>query len=152
MKKVIVFIIITLIVALMSLTGLAHSGGTDSNGGHYDRSTGDYHYHHGHPAHDHTIEKDGTTKCPYEKKGGIGMLILSIVFAFVTLFLGLFGFSNIIGCLKYRVSHGWITILLWLLILGGVGTGLCFIVSEYWYIVLVGYLISFFLSLGVKLD
>lgn len=29
----------------------AHSGKTDSKGGHYDRSTGEYHYHHGYPAH-----------------------------------------------------------------------------------------------------
>ena len=40
---------------------LAHSGGTDSNGGHYDRSTGEYHYHHGYPAHQHI---NGV--CPYE--------------------------------------------------------------------------------------
>lgn len=39
----------------------AHPGDTDSNGGHYDRSTGEYHYHHGYPAHQHT---DG--KCPYD--------------------------------------------------------------------------------------
>lgn len=35
------------------LTAAAHSGRTDKNGGHYDRSTGDYHYHHGYPAHQH---------------------------------------------------------------------------------------------------
>lgn len=40
---------------------LFHSGGTDSNGGHTDASTGDYHYHHGYPAHEH---KDGV--CPYD--------------------------------------------------------------------------------------
>lgn len=38
----------------------AHSGGTDSQGGHYNRSTGQYHYHHGYPAHQHT---GGV--CPY---------------------------------------------------------------------------------------
>lgn len=69
MKKVIVFIIITLIVAFVSLTGFAHSGGTDSNGGHYDRSTGDYHYHHGYPAHDHKdTNGDGIKECPYATK------------------------------------------------------------------------------------
>lgn len=31
----------------------AHPGRTDSSGGHYDRSTGEYHYHHGYPAHQH---------------------------------------------------------------------------------------------------
>lgn len=38
----------------------AHPGRTDSNGGHYDRSTGEYHYHHGYSAHQHP---DGV--CPY---------------------------------------------------------------------------------------
>lgn len=38
----------------------AHSGRTDSKGGHYDRSTGEYHYHHGYPAH-----KVCGTNCPY---------------------------------------------------------------------------------------
>lgn len=38
----------------------AHSGGTDSNGGHTDHSTGEYHYHHGYSAHQHV---DGV--CPY---------------------------------------------------------------------------------------
>lgn len=38
----------------------AHSGGTDKNGGHYDHNTGEYHYHHGYPAHQHP---NGT--CPY---------------------------------------------------------------------------------------
>jgi hypothetical protein len=41
---------------------LAHSGGTDSSGGHIDHSTGEYHYHHGRPPHQHP---DGV--CPYIK-------------------------------------------------------------------------------------
>jgi hypothetical protein len=39
---------ITLIIALLGFaTGsvFAHSGGTDSNGGHYNRKTGQYHQH-----------------------------------------------------------------------------------------------------------
>lgn len=39
----------------------AHSGGTDSNGGHYNHSTGEYHYHHGYSAHQHP---NGV--CPYD--------------------------------------------------------------------------------------
>lgn len=44
MKKIISFM---LLVAIMSIAAIsfAHSGGTDSNGGHYDHSTGQYHYH-----------------------------------------------------------------------------------------------------------
>lgn len=38
----------------------AHSGRTDGNGGHYNSSTGEYHYHHGYPEHQHI---NGT--CPY---------------------------------------------------------------------------------------
>lgn len=49
---------------------LAHSGRTDSNGGHWDRSTGQYHYHHGHPAHQHyDMDGDGILDCPYTFKG-----------------------------------------------------------------------------------
>ena len=40
-------------VLLCLSTAAAHPGGTDAEGGHYDRSTGEYHYHHGYPAHQH---------------------------------------------------------------------------------------------------
>lgn len=40
---------------------LAHGGKTDSKGGHTDRSTGEYHYHHGYSAHQHP---NGV--CPYD--------------------------------------------------------------------------------------
>ena len=47
----------------------AHPGRTDSNGGHYDRSTGEYHYHHGHSAHQHyDMDGDGIPDCPYNFK------------------------------------------------------------------------------------
>ncbi len=52
MKKKILFTIL-IISLLIPTTVLAHSGKTDSNGGHYDRSTGDYHYHHGYSEHYH---------------------------------------------------------------------------------------------------
>ena len=57
-KKTVVFL---LLLILFCVPVAAHSGGTDANGGHYDRSTGEYHYHHGYPAHQHT---NGV--CPYE--------------------------------------------------------------------------------------
>lgn len=40
---------------------LAHPGRTDADGGHYDRSTGEYHYHHGYEAHQH---ENG--ECPFD--------------------------------------------------------------------------------------
>ena len=51
------------LVAILVLPSpvLAHSGGTDSSGGHYNSATGNYHYHHGHEAHDHP---GGI--CPYD--------------------------------------------------------------------------------------
>lgn len=54
-------ILSSLLVILMLFTiTLAHPGRTDSKGGHYNRSTGVYHYHHGYPEHQHT---NGI--CPY---------------------------------------------------------------------------------------
>lgn len=39
-------------IVIITTFAYAHSGRTDSKGGHYNRSTGEYHYHHGKPAHD----------------------------------------------------------------------------------------------------
>lgn len=50
MKKAIA-VVLCLIFAFSAAS--AHSGRTDANGGHWDRSTGEYHYHHGYPAHQH---------------------------------------------------------------------------------------------------
>lgn len=59
-------ILVWLILPLLAIYVFAHSGGTDSKGGHTDRSTGEYHYHHGYPAHEHyDIDGDGTIDCPY---------------------------------------------------------------------------------------
>ncbi len=38
-------IIFAAIALILSTAALAHSGGTDSNGCHYDRKTGGYHCH-----------------------------------------------------------------------------------------------------------
>jgi len=59
MKKLIALFIVN--VFLASLPIIAHSGKTDGEGGHYNRSTGEYYYHHGFSAHQHT---DGI--CPYD--------------------------------------------------------------------------------------
>ena len=54
---------------LFPICAYAHSGGTDSNGGHYNRSTGEYHYHHGYSAHQHIdMDGDGKLDCPYDFK------------------------------------------------------------------------------------
>lgn len=61
MKKIRTILFFTLLFFASAIIVTAHSGRTDSNGGHYDSSTGEYHYHHGHPAHQH---KNGI--CPYD--------------------------------------------------------------------------------------
>lgn len=60
MKKLFCLFFALLILLCSPLSASAHSGKTDSRGGHYNQSTGSYHYHHGYPAHQHT---DGV--CPY---------------------------------------------------------------------------------------
>jgi hypothetical protein len=60
--------IIGLVAVLSSFTVL-HSGRTDGNGGHFNHSTGEYHYHHGYSAHDHyDMNGDGVLDCPYSFK------------------------------------------------------------------------------------
>lgn len=66
-KRVLLFTLILLFIPAMTMTAYAHPGRTDGNGGHTDQSTGDYHYHHGYPAHDHyDMDGDGDLDCPYE--------------------------------------------------------------------------------------
>ena len=64
MKKTnlrIVFLTVFAVLLLaLSSAALAHPGRTDAYGGHTDHSTGQYHYHHGHEAHQHP---DGV--CPF---------------------------------------------------------------------------------------
>lgn len=60
-QKTILIIILALVTLLcIPIIVSAHAGRTDSAGGHYVTSTGEYHYHHGYPAHQHI---DGV--CPY---------------------------------------------------------------------------------------
>jgi hypothetical protein len=60
--KAIFCVFIALLILTSAVTpALAHSGRTDSNGGHWDHSTGEYHYHHGYSAHQHN---NGV--CPYD--------------------------------------------------------------------------------------
>lgn len=69
MKKRIFFVFTALCLVAFSVVAFAHSGRTDSNGGHTNHATGEYHYHHGYSAHDHyDMDGDGIKDCPYEKK------------------------------------------------------------------------------------
>lgn len=52
MKRISGLLMAVLLLAL-TVPAYAHPGKTDANGGHYNRSTGEYHYHHGYPEHQH---------------------------------------------------------------------------------------------------
>ena len=59
-------LLITAICLGVSVCAFAHPGKTDSNGGHTNHSTGEYHYHHGYPAHQHSdMDGDGELDCPF---------------------------------------------------------------------------------------
>lgn len=67
MNKYFKKVVLLFCVFLFTIVASAHSGKTDSNGGHTDSSTGKYHYHHGYPAHNHyDMDGDGDLDCPYE--------------------------------------------------------------------------------------
>lgn len=56
-----------LLLFALSPSAYAHPGRTDEDGGHTDSDTGDYHYHHGYPPHDHyDMDGDGEIDCPYD--------------------------------------------------------------------------------------
>ena len=60
-RKTLCAAVLSVLFMAISFTAWGHPGRTDSSGGHYDRSTGEYHYHHGYPAHQHP---GGV--CPYD--------------------------------------------------------------------------------------
>ena len=67
MKQIAFISLILLTIFSFCLPVHAHGGRTDGSGGHTDHSTGEYHYHHGYPAHDHyDIDGDGTVDCPFD--------------------------------------------------------------------------------------
>lgn len=64
-KSLYILIAVLLLSSLVIIVS-AHPGRTDGSGGHTDHDTGEYHYHHGYPAHDHyDMDGDGDLDCPY---------------------------------------------------------------------------------------
>ena len=61
MKRIALIVMVFVLSISIASVSIAHSGRTDGNGGHWNHSTGEYHYHHGKPAHDHV---NGV--CPYD--------------------------------------------------------------------------------------
>lgn len=74
--------VLFLLLLCIPLSASAHSGRTDSNGGHYVGSTGDYHYHHGYSAHQHP---NGV--CPYDDPANVWETLLSVFVFFSTIIL-----------------------------------------------------------------
>lgn len=67
------FLLSIILICVLVAPALAHPGGTDTYGGHYDHSTGEYHYHHGYPPHDHEdLDGDGILDCPHNFKDKAG--------------------------------------------------------------------------------
>lgn len=67
MKRRIYILAVFLLLPVICIPAFAHPGQTDSNGGHTDHSTGEYHYHHRQPAHDHyDMNGDSIIDCPYD--------------------------------------------------------------------------------------
>jgi len=60
------FVLILLLFYFTVMTAFAHGGSTDEYGGHVDWDNGEYHYHHGYPAHSH----DGGY-CPYRSGSSV---------------------------------------------------------------------------------
>lgn len=82
MKKILILLTALLLISLVTIMAFAHSGRTDSNGGHYDHSTGEYHYHHGRSAHQHP---NGV--CPYsssnDSSSNGGRIIAGVILAVI---------------------------------------------------------------------
>ncbi len=64
MKKFVLFVVCLL---FLLPSAVAHPGKTDAAGGHWNHSTGEYHYHHGYPEHQHI---DGVCPYAYDDKTG----------------------------------------------------------------------------------
>ena len=65
-RRIFVLLLSVLTVFTFCVTVYSHPGRTDSSGGHRDSPTGEYHYHHGYPSHDHyDMDGDGYVDCPY---------------------------------------------------------------------------------------
>lgn len=82
-------------------------------------------------------------------------VIIGIVM-FLSFLLGTFGFSQIVGTLKYfrnfKLSSALFTIILWGLILGFAAFAVINWISDYKIALFIGYTVSFLLSLGTKPD
>lgn len=128
------FLVFLSLILLLPVPVFAHSGRTDGAGGHYNHSTGEYHYHHGYPAHQHP---NGI--CPYEdedktdysnntnniagtdKNSKDQNWLVFILVGIGSFAVGIFAFCQIIGVIgtrHYRLKRMIVfTIIIWTVIL-----------------------------------
>lgn len=107
-KIVLMFAFIALIIVAFGCVAFAHSGGTDGQGGHTDQSTGEYHYHHGYPAHQH----DTFGNCPYKNQNsssGSGNSAEDIIMILFFISLGLTLISYVIHKIFDNVVTEWLS-------------------------------------------
>lgn len=98
MKRNKLFSFVPLLLVLIILFNVSplHSGRTDSNGGHYNRLTGEYHYHHGKGPHQHEdLNGDGIVNgsledCPIEQRSIIAKQIFKYIGISIVVILALF--------------------------------------------------------------
>lgn len=67
-KKTAAFIIAVISVFVICSSAFAHSGRTDENGGHYDYSAGEYHYHNGGSEKYYAEDSDCSESDEYEER------------------------------------------------------------------------------------
>lgn len=80
LRKVILILFICFSITSLSFTTLAHPGSLDENGGHYNRTTGEYHYHDG--------DNTGGSSILFEWILPIGFFVCAIVFVIVAWIIG----------------------------------------------------------------
>ena len=72
-KVLIMMMLCVIMMSICPVVVIAHSGRTDGAGGHYNRSTDEYHWHHGYGAHQHEdMDGDGDLDCPYDFRDTTG--------------------------------------------------------------------------------
>ena len=96
----------------------SHSGGTDSRGGHHNKKTGTYHYHHGYSAHQHI-----NGECSFESGDSAvtGQFIIwgTLGFLILMTFLKKEGFGWFLGHLLMFIWYGVIIVVWYEVFTGG---------------------------------
>jgi hypothetical protein len=130
-KKTFGFVVFLWLLVLGSTIVFAHSGGTDSKGGHYDHINGGYHYHHGYPAHQHPngecpyrTESNKTTE-PKNTGGFFETLFLSAIVGYLG---GTILFAVLFFPLKIFLNDDWLWRMMWIC---PIVVGIIFFIYQY---------------------